>query len=96
MKQSICTVVRDDGVRGSNPRTPRPDRTTSRITSKEVAPLFAYKRAEDCPSFFDHTPCPPGYLQWHDWAKKMLRTHRQVRCTRCRFYAIWEPRRAAP
>jgi hypothetical protein len=33
MKQTVCTVVRDDGVAGSNPATPRPDRTTSRITT---------------------------------------------------------------
>ena len=38
-------VVRDDGVAGSNPATPRPERTTSRITSKDVAPLFALKAA---------------------------------------------------
>jgi hypothetical protein len=52
-------------------------------------------REVDCPSFFDHTPSPSGYNQWHDWAKRMSRTHRQIRCTDCGLYAIWMPRRAA-
>jgi hypothetical protein len=46
----------------------------------------------DCPSFFDHTPCPEGYIEWHDWAKKMGRTHKQIRCTRCNLFAIWIPK----
>jgi hypothetical protein len=41
MKQTICTVVRDDGVAGSNPATPRPERTTSRITSLDSPALVA-------------------------------------------------------
>jgi hypothetical protein len=40
MKQSIWTVVRDDGVRGSNPRTPRPVRIRTCITSSKVPTLF--------------------------------------------------------
>lgn len=50
----------------------------------------------DCPSFHDHTPSPAGYLQWHDWARKMLRTHRQVRCPNCGLYVIWVPKAARP
>lgn len=45
----------------------------------------------------DHTLAPAGYLAWHDWAKRMSRTHRQVRCAGCGLYAIWIPKaRAAP
>lgn len=50
------------------------------------------RRVEDCPSFHDHTPAPSGYNQWHDWARKMLRTHKQIRCTGCGLYQIWIPR----
>jgi len=39
----------------------------------------------------------PGFTkgerrQWHEWAREMGRTHRQIKCTRCGFYVIWEPR----
>lgn len=47
----------------------------------------------DCPSFHDHTPSPDGYIQWHAWAKRMGRTHRQIRCTGCGLWAIWLPRK---
>jgi hypothetical protein len=46
-----------------------------------------------CPHFHDHTPTPEGYLQWHAWARKMSRTHRQERCSGCGLYAIWVPRK---
>ena len=58
---------------------------------KQESP-FKFPSAEECPSFFDHTPSPPGYLEWHAWAKKMGKTHKQATCTRCGFWAIWEPR----
>lgn len=45
-----------------------------------------------CPDIEDHTWCPEGYIQWHDWAEKMSKTHRQRRCAGCGLYAIWEPR----
>lgn len=51
------------------------------------------KAEANCPNFHDHTPCPDGYLQWHAWARKMKRTHRQVKCTGCSRYTIWIPRR---
>jgi hypothetical protein len=44
-----------------------------------------------CPSFHDHTPSPEGYIQWHAWASKMLKTHKQRKCTGCGLFAIWEP-----
>jgi len=36
-----------------------------------------------------HTKCPQGYLQWHDWAERKSRRHKQVRCPGCGLYAIW-------
>jgi hypothetical protein len=41
----------------------------------------------------DHTPCPEGYLQWHEWAKKKSKTHRQIKCNACGLYAIWIPKK---
>ncbi len=40
----------------------------------------------------DHTPRPEGYIQWHDWAESMAKTHKQRRCEGCGRYAIWEPK----
>lgn len=54
-------------------------------------PKFA--REVDCPSFHDHTPCPEGYIQWHAWARRQMRTHRQIKCTGCDLYTIWIPRK---
>lgn len=45
-----------------------------------------------CPAFHDHTPAPSGYIAWHEWAKKMGRTHRPIKCTGCKRYAIWVPK----
>jgi hypothetical protein len=36
-----------------------------------------------------HTKQPEGYLQWHAWAEKKLKTHRQIKCPNCGLYAIW-------
>lgn len=46
-----------------------------------------------CPHFEDHTESPSGYLQWHAWAEKMARTHRQVKCGGCGKWSIWIPKR---
>lgn len=35
---------------------------------------------------------PKGYLQWHDWAQEMNRTHVQSRCTRCGLWQVWTAR----
>jgi len=52
------------------------------------------EKEKSCPSYFDHTPCPSGYIQWHAWAKQMARTHRQVKCGRCGLWAIWIPKKS--
>lgn len=46
-----------------------------------------------CPHFEDHTPAPSDYIQWHEWAEKMAKTHKQRRCPGCGLYAIWERRK---
>jgi hypothetical protein len=51
---------------------------------------------DECPAHAKHTECPEGYLQWHAWAKRMSRTHRQIKCERCGLYAIWIPKQKRP
>ena len=36
-----------------------------------------------------HTPCPSGYVEWHEWAEKKSKTHKQKRCAGCGLYSIW-------
>jgi hypothetical protein len=49
--------------------------------------------ADDCPAVETHTACPQGYLAWHEWAERMNKTHRQIRCPSCHLFAIWVPRK---
>lgn len=44
----------------------------------------------DCPG--EHTLQPRGYIEWHDWAAKMSKTHKQRKCSVCGLWAIWEPK----
>lgn len=37
----------------------------------------------------DHTPCPEGYIAWHEWAEKKSKTHKQVKCEGCGLFKIW-------
>lgn len=30
-----------------------------------------------------------GYVAWHQWAKKMSKTHVQEKCPGCGLYKIW-------
>lgn len=39
-----------------------------------------------------HTESPDGFLQWHEWAKRMEKTHTQRQCKGCGLWAIWEPK----
>lgn len=48
-----------------------------------------------CPNMMDHTDGPDGYLQWHDWARRMSKNHRQSKCAGCGLYKIWTPRQKA-
>jgi hypothetical protein len=46
----------------------------------------------ECPNGKNHTRCPDGYVAWHEWAEKKLRTHQAVRCPSCGRYSIWIPK----
>lgn len=45
----------------------------------------------------NHTDQPTGYREWHSWAKKKSKTHRQYKCPHCGLWAIWmeKPKSAA-
>lgn len=43
----------------------------------------------------NHTPCPEGYLQWHEWARLASKTHRQVTCPGCGSITVWLPKAIA-
>ncbi len=40
----------------------------------------------------EHTPRPEAYLQWHSWAARMSKTHKQKRCPNCGLWAVWVPK----
>ena len=50
-------------------------------------------RGKDCPEKSRHTKSPEGYLDFHDWAEKKSKTHRQIRCQGCGLYFIWVPKK---
>lgn len=50
---------------------------------------FQSMKKRDCPNIKNHTDCPSGYLQWHYWAARKSRRHKQVRCPSCGLWAIW-------
>ena len=47
----------------------------------------------ECPNSAEHTLAPGGYLQWHDWAETMQKTHRTVKCSGCGLFRIWVPKK---
>jgi len=53
--------------------------------------MTARTETDPCPNVIDHTPCPSGYIQWHEWAAKISKTHRNLKCAGCGLYKIWEP-----
>lgn len=42
-----------------------------------------------CTNVANHTEMPKGYADWHAWAEKKAKTHRQVKCVGCGRYEIW-------
>lgn len=43
----------------------------------------------ECENWENHTPEPPGHLQWHAWAEEKSKTHMQIKCEGCGLYKIW-------
>lgn len=49
-----------------------------------------YGEGLPCPELKHHVKGEPeGYLQWHAWAEKKIKTHKQSRCPGCGLYVIW-------
>lgn len=40
-----------------------------------------------------HMDGPSGYVEWHDWAERMERTHEQRQCSGCGLWKIWVRRK---
>jgi len=51
------------------------------------------RRDWSCPHFEDHTASPEGYIEWHAWAERISKTHKQEKCTGCGRYVIWTPKK---
>jgi hypothetical protein len=49
-----------------------------------------------CPEAQRHTPAPTRFMAWHEWARRMARTHHQVRCPACGLFAVWVAGRPDP
>ena len=48
-----------------------------------------------CANEAQHTLSPRGYIAWHQWARRMGRTHRCQRCPECSLWTIWVPKQPA-
>lgn len=38
---------------------------------------------------------PEGYVEWHAWAERKSRTHRQVQCPECGYF-VWVKKSKVP
>jgi hypothetical protein len=45
-----------------------------------------------CRNVANHTLGPEGYIQWEPWARRMSKTHRQMKCPHCGLYTMWVPK----
>lgn len=50
---------------------------------------IGHKGEHDFTRQCNHTDQPTGYREWHQWAKKKSKTHRQYKCPHCGLWAIW-------
>jgi hypothetical protein len=53
-------------------------------------PPFGSYTAETCPDRAKHTPDPPGYVAWLEWAEKKAKTHTQHQCPKCGYWVVWK------
>ncbi len=51
-----------------------------------------YADKDECPDKRKHTPMPSSYIQWHEKARSLRKTHLQKQCPTCGFWSIWKPR----
>lgn len=67
--------------------------TSSQSGMARQRSVFPRKPGSTCPTPEKHTPSPPGYSDWHEWAAEKSKTHKQTRCPGCGLWAIWVPGR---
>lgn len=60
-----------------------------KVFSPEGKIYYAY--APPCPNEPEHTEAPTGYVEWHDWAEEMSKTHKQTQCPTCQLWVVWIP-----
>jgi hypothetical protein len=53
------------------------------------------KKGQDCPNYENHEPMPTGYVEFSVWGEKMNKTHKNVKCSGCGLYQIWELRKVS-
>jgi hypothetical protein len=46
-------------------------------------------KPNECPNAAKHTPHPSGYIEHEEWARKKMKTHKQVKCPGCGRFEIW-------
>jgi len=66
------------------------------VKKSQPSAVATFIEKEDCPLVMEHSEEPEGYLQWHAWAAKRIKTHRQIRCKGCSLLVIWVPRKKRP
>ena len=47
------------------------------------------EQPQPCSNEAAHTEGPKGYVEWHEWADEMIKTHDQTKCAVCGLYKIW-------
>lgn len=55
----------------------------------KVLPKIKILESHELPCAHKHTKQPIRYSEWHSWAERKSKTHKQVRCEDCGRLAIW-------
>ena len=50
------------------------------------------KTGQECPNYENHEPMPIGYVEFHEYGKKLNKTHKNVKCPGCGKYRLWVER----
>lgn len=67
------------------------------MTNREKARDYVSYTRTTCPDRRKHTPGgPAGFNEWHAWAERKDKTHKQLVCPTCGLYVIWERKPKEP
>lgn len=56
---------------------------------KKPRKSIAELEQENCSNRHNHMESPSDYVEWHDWAERMAKTHKQIKCPECGYWVIW-------